>query len=307
MASESSPSASARCAVSLASATLLAELTVSVLLWQVRMAAFHYVITLPMLELLVSGPPGYVFGLSLAVASFVLPWRNARHSRQRHAVTTTAVQSGTASAIWLVATLALHHDSSPVRQPELTDFVRRVYSRPLVPFWHYVVVVSANAPGLRGYVFVPLGVLRRFEQRISSVRHFVLKGFVDLLLARCLSRRRRNNNNNNNNNNNMAGAKRYSYAEINEPDTIRLLMIHPTLGSTNFRGSLVQATLQSAPRYEAISYCWGDPVRIAVLLPAADRLSRGRDSSANRRNPAKHVIVIILVGEKIGAARVDNG
>ena len=43
MAGERSPSAPIRCAVSLASSTLPAELTVSVLLWQIRTAAFQYV------------------------------------------------------------------------------------------------------------------------------------------------------------------------------------------------------------------------------------------------------------------------
>ncbi|KAK1827522.1 heterokaryon incompatibility protein-domain-containing protein [Podospora conica] len=35
-------------------------------------------------------------------------------------------------------------------------------------------------------------------------------------------------------------------------------MLHPTLGGIHLKGSLVHASLHSAPRYEAISYCWGD-------------------------------------------------
>lgn len=230
----------------MASATLLAELSVARLLWQIRMATFHYVAALRFLEFLVSGPPGYIIALFVVVGNFILPWWKSR--RSRHAVT-TAVQCGTASVIWLVITVALHHDRSPVKQQELTDFIYRLYSHRLVAVHHSMVMFIASFPSLQGFLFIPLGVLRRFELRISAVRHFALKLVVDSLLAKYSSRQRDNN---------RARAKRYSYTGTNEPDTIRLLMLHPTLGGIHLKGSLVHASLHSAPRYEAISYCWGD-------------------------------------------------
>jgi SpoVK/Ycf46/Vps4 family AAA+-type ATPase len=247
---ERSPSAPVKWAVSLASATLLAELAVATLLWQIRMATFHYVLALPFLKVFVSGRLGYTIAMFLVVGNFILPWWKSR--RSRHAVA-TGIKCGTSSAIWFVVTATLHHETSPLKQPELTAFIYWVYGHPLMALQPLAILI-AGLPGLQGFFFRPLGALRRAEQRIWSTKRFAMKAFVDCmvqLLGGYYSSSWPKTNN-------RAKTKGYRYTAIDEPDAIRLLLIHPTLGSRHLKCSLVQARLPSAPRYEAISYCWGD-------------------------------------------------
>ncbi|KAI1359683.1 heterokaryon incompatibility protein-domain-containing protein [Xylaria arbuscula] len=55
----------------------------------------------------------------------------------------------------------------------------------------------------------------------------------------------------------MAANTTYGYVAIGSPRTIRLVHIYPGVGADPVRLSLVTTSLDAAPDFEAISYCWG--------------------------------------------------
>ncbi|KAF2143531.1 uncharacterized protein K452DRAFT_204672, partial [Aplosporella prunicola CBS 121167] len=78
------------------------------------------------------------------------------------------------------------------------------------------------------------------------------------------------------------------YKPLGGPRNIRLLLVHPWHHYGPIRCSFVEVSLDRAPRYEAISYTWGNPMRRpAVLIDGrafhvtanAHNILRGRSSS----------------------------
>ncbi|KAH7395426.1 heterokaryon incompatibility protein-domain-containing protein [Cadophora sp. MPI-SDFR-AT-0126] len=53
----------------------------------------------------------------------------------------------------------------------------------------------------------------------------------------------------------------YEYTHIPNENTIRILTLFPGLPNTRLEGRLEFANLADSPKYEAISYVWGDPTR----------------------------------------------
>lgn len=51
----------------------------------------------------------------------------------------------------------------------------------------------------------------------------------------------------------------FSYPPLQGPNEIRLLTIHPAPFQEQIQCSLASTSLVPLPRYEAISYVWGDP------------------------------------------------
>ena len=58
---------------------------------------------------------------------------------------------------------------------------------------------------------------------------------------------------------------RYHQDPILGQTTIRLLLIYPRHPHGPVRCALLQTPYHSAPQYEAISYCWGDPSRVCSI------------------------------------------
>ena len=51
----------------------------------------------------------------------------------------------------------------------------------------------------------------------------------------------------------------YQYSSLTTPDKIRILILSPGTGSEPLKCQLKHALLFDDPRYDAISYAWGDP------------------------------------------------
>lgn len=57
-----------------------------------------------------------------------------------------------------------------------------------------------------------------------------------------------------------------NYQALNEKDEIRLLYLHPGMGSDKVKCTITHARLSSKPVYEALSYMWGDEVESRTIL-----------------------------------------
>jgi hypothetical protein len=58
----------------------------------------------------------------------------------------------------------------------------------------------------------------------------------------------------------------FQYTPLKEPSNFRILCLHNSFMGANrdhkglaLRGSLIEASIHSPPKYFALSYCWGDP------------------------------------------------
>jgi hypothetical protein len=57
----------------------------------------------------------------------------------------------------------------------------------------------------------------------------------------------------------------YQYSTLQNPDTIRLLIIEPGTQYSQIRCSILHKSLTNNPIYEALSYTWGDPTKTHTL------------------------------------------
>ncbi|KAI0871315.1 heterokaryon incompatibility protein-domain-containing protein [Hypoxylon argillaceum] len=71
----------------------------------------------------------------------------------------------------------------------------------------------------------------------------------------------------------MASQIAYEYTPITTPRTIRLMHLYPGIETNPIHLSLVTITLDSAPDYEAISYCWGNAQDVRPVTCNAASLS----------------------------------
>jgi hypothetical protein len=62
------------------------------------------------------------------------------------------------------------------------------------------------------------------------------------------------------------GCKFYQYSPLPSEKFIRLLEVYPGRVSDNIDCTLHQTELENAPKYEAISYAWGDPTNKVNVL-----------------------------------------
>src|SRR5690606_22964927 len=126
-----------------------------------------------------------------------------------------------------------------------------------------------NLPGFQGLIMRVVSLLRRLNRTVTALRDLLLKVMATRaleFLTRYSPIRQKAE---------TASGERYSYTPItrSQQDTIRLLLIHPTLGRSTIHCTLFQTSLRSAPRYDAISYCWGNPGSTHNISVNGKRLS----------------------------------
>jgi hypothetical protein len=247
------------------------------------MAVFNYVSTLIYQRFLLFGTPGYIFGIGIVIGNFVLPWWKSRGLRNPIAI---GINAGTASLLALIMTFALHHDRSPVRQPNLTQFIDRTYEKPWVVQLHLGSLLITQLPGSEGLLLRTAGLLRRLNRTVTALRDLLLNFMANRaleFLTRYSPIRRKAE---------AVSAERYHYTPItrSQRDTIRLLLIHPTLGRSTIHCTLFQTPLHSAPRYDAISYCWGNPRSTHNISVNGNRLSPATNAFQVLRNRSSFLL-----------------
>jgi len=66
----------------------------------------------------------------------------------------------------------------------------------------------------------------------------------------------------------------YQYSSLTAPDKIRILILSPGTGSEPLKCQLKHALLFDDPRYDAISYAWGDPSKPRGIICGGRSISR---------------------------------
>jgi hypothetical protein len=76
----------------------------------------------------------------------------------------------------------------------------------------------------------------------------------------------------------------FKHTPLEHARFIRLLALSPGVGTMPLRATLIEALLDEAPGFEALSYCWGDPDPPDAILIRRDGDAGERDSLPITRN-----------------------